>query len=661
MKIQKFISLIVICGLLLGACQSSAPTPASPSSTPPQVETAQPPTEQPAGPTSTSAPTPTEALPIYKDTTASLDVRVADLLSRMTLEEKIGQMTQIEKNSLGQGDIAKYLLGSVLSGGGGSPSKNDVAHWAAMVNAFQDEALSTRLGIPMLYGVDAIHGHGNLYGATIFPQNIGLGATNDPDLVYRIGKATAAEMAATSIFWNFAPVVAVPQDIRWGRTYEGYSENTDIVTSLGEAYIRGLQEPTLLGDDPIPYVVLATPKHYIGDGGTTWGTSTSGGYMLDQGVTEYDEAQLRALFLPPYQAAIDSGALIIMNSFSSWGGTKMSANKYLLTTVLKTELGFEGFIVSDWASIDQVTPDYYQANVDSINAGIDMSMAPYDAARFISTIKKAVDNGDISLERIDDAVRRILYVKFALGLFEHPYADSSLFELVGSDEHRALAREAVAKSLVLLKNENGALPLAKDTPLIFVAGKGANDIGTQCGGWTIQWQGLPGKITPGLTILDAINITVANPDNVHYNQFGKFDDLVDANGSPLIADVGIVVVGEKPYAEGQGDARNLDLPTDQIDMLERMRQSVHTLIVIIISGRPLIITDQLELADAWVAAWLPGTEALGITDVLFGDVAFTGKLPYTWPSSYDQLPLNLNNQAESGQEPLFEFGYGICP
>lgn len=660
MKFYKFIVLFLICGLFLSSCQA---TPTNPTQSATSAQSSPDPLaiNPTVSPTQTSAPIPTDSQPIYKDASASIDARVADLLARMSLEEKIGQMTQIEKNSLKSGDVARYLLGSVLSGGGGSPPFNDTEHWAEMVNAFQEEALSTRLGIPMIYGVDAVHGHGNLYGATIFPQNIGLGAANDSDLTFRIGKATAAEMAATSIFWNFAPVIAVVQDIRWGRTYEGFSESTEIVTSLGEAYIRGLQEPTQLGSDPLPYFVLATPKHYIGDGGTTWGTSTTSDYMIDQGVTEYDEAQLRALFLPPYQAAVESGALIVMNSFSSWGGTKMSANQYLLTDVLKNELSFKGFIVSDWASIDQVNSNYYQANVDSINAGIDMSMVPYDATRFIAAVKTAVESGAIPMERIDDAVRRILYVKFALGLFERPYADPTLQTLVGSDEHRALAREAVAKSLVLLKNDNAALPLSKDTPLIFVAGKAADDIGIQCGGWTIQWQGRPGNITPGTTILDAISTSLANPENVRYDLAGKFDNVTDASGSPLIAEVGIAVVGELPYAEGVGDASSLDLPENQITMLERMRLQVKTLVVIIISGRPLIITDQLDLADAWVAAWLPGTEALGITDVLFGDLPFTGKLPYTWPRSYDQLPLNINNLAESGQEPLFEFGYGLQP
>lgn len=658
MKRYPIFAILIIFTLLVGACQpKTVPT------MPPYAEqtTATTAPQEVILPTATEPPPPVEDKLVYKDPSASVEARVEDLLARMTLEEKFGQMTQIEKGSLRTGDVAKYYLSSVLSGGGGSPATNNAESWAKMVNAFQDEALSTRLAIPMLYGVDAVHGHGNLYGATIFPQNIGLGAANDPDLVYRIGKATAAEMSATSIFWNFAPVVAVVQDIRWGRTYEGYSESTDIVTSLGAAYVKGLQEPTLLGTDPIPYWVLATPKHYIGDGATTWNSSRTDSYKIDQGDTKMDEATLRTLLLPPYKAALDNGALIIMNSFSSWNGTKMSANKYLLTDVLKKELGFKGFIVSDWASIDQITGDYYRAVVSGINAGIDMNMVPYDAERFITAMGKAVSSGDIPLERVDDAVRRILYVKFTLGLFEHPYANPSLIPEVGSKEHRALAREAVSKSLVLLQNNNLALPIPKAIPLIFVAGQFADDIGAMCGGWTIQWQGQLGNITPGTTILQAVKDTVSDPQSVKFNRFGKFDNIKDASGNPAIADYGIVVVGENPYAEGIGDAKDLTLPASQATLIEHMRAQVKFLVVIIISGRPLIITDQLPLADAWVAAWLPGTEGQGITDVLFGDMPFSGHLPYTWPRSMDQLPININNLDATKGEPLFPFGFGLTP
>jgi beta-glucosidase len=345
---------------------------------------------------------------------------IEELIARMTLEEKIGQMTQVEKNSLTPEVVQRFFIGSVLSGGGGYPAENNPQAWSDMVSDFQEAALQTRLGIPLLYGVDAVHGHNNLYGAVIFPHNIGLGATRDPDLVYRIGRATAEELAATGVHWNFAPTIAVPQDLRWGRTYEGYSQDPQCVAELGAAYIRGLQGERL--SDPLS--VLATAKHYLGDGGTTWGSSTmlfsippgvhfegpndQFAFQIDQGDTRLDEATLRDIHLKPYITAIEAGVQAVMASFSSWNGLKLHAHHYLLSEVLKGELGFTGFVVSDWAGIDQVSGDYSQAVVSSINAGVDMAMVPYDYERFISTLKRAVEAGAISLERIDDAVRRIL-------------------------------------------------------------------------------------------------------------------------------------------------------------------------------------------------------------------------------------------------------------
>jgi len=569
----------------------------------------------------------------------------------MTLEEKIGQMTQVEKNSIRPGDITRYFIGSILSGGG-SPADNTPAGWYAMVAGFQQEALATRLGIPLIYGVDAVHGHGNLRNATIFPHEIGLGATRDPQLVEEIGRATAEEMLATGIRWNFAPVVAVVQDIRWGRAYEAYGEDPALVTELSAAYIKGLQ--SLPADYPATpgqsIFVLATPKHYIGDGATVFGSSTT--YILDQGNMQLSEEAVRSLLLPPYQTAVQHGAMSVMASFSSWKGVKMHAQRYLLTSVLKEEIGFRGFIVSDWQAIDQINPDYYQAVVTAINAGVDMSMVPYDYVKFITTMKQAVNNGDIPLERVDDAVRRILRVKFALGLFEQPMPDPSYSQTVRSEAHRELARRAVRASLVLLKNDNAALPIAKDTPTIFVAGRGADNIGMQCGGWTIEWQGREGNITAGTSILTAIRAAVSPQTVIEVNKGGNFQGH---------AEVGIVVVGEKPYAEGVGDAADLRLSSDDVKVIQRVRPAVDKLIVILLSGRPLVITEQYPLADAWVAAWLPGTEASGITDVLFGDYPFTGKLPYTWPRSNDQLPLNIHNLAnrQGCDGPLFPYGYGL--
>lgn len=637
MKI-KSLSLFMALAILLSACGAAAPTLT--------------PTSEPTAAASATAND--SYLVLYKDPSQPVDARVEDLLKHMTLEEKIGQMTQVEKNSIKPGDITKYFIGSILSGGGGSPADNTPQGWYAMVKGFQDEALATPLQIPLVYGVDAVHGHGNLLDATVFPHNIGLGAANDPDLTCRIAQATAEEMLATGIPWNFAPVVAVVQDIRWGRTYEGYSESTDIVKSLGETYVRCLQTPQAGTDAQLG--VLATPKHFIGDGATTWGTSKAKGYEIDQGDMQVDEATLRKLFLPPYQAAVNAGAMSIMASFSSWNGTKMHAQKVLLTDLLKGELGFKGFIVSDWKAINQIDRnDNYKSVVTAINAGIDMSMVPEDYVQFIDTMKQAVANGDIPQARVDDAVRRILRAKFELGLFEHPMPDTKYQQTVRSPEHLALAREAVSKSLVLLTNQNNALPLDKDVGTILLTGSGADNIGMQSGGWTLEWQGVDGNKTAGTSIHAALQAAVNANTKVIYDPSGSFKDQTNK------ADVGIVVVGEKPYAEGVGDSADLLLDYKDVSRVSAMRDHAQKVIVIILSGRPVIISGILPYSDAIVAAWWPGTEGAGITDVLFGDKPFTGKLPYTWPRSAKQLPINVNNSAgKTGCEgPLFPFGYGL--
>ena len=601
-------------------------------------------------PTPGPSPVPVPQDALYKLSDLSVEERFDDLLARMSLAEKIGQMTLVEKNSIIPEDIREKFIGGLLSGGGGYPETNSVEAWADMVNSFQSYALDSHLGIPLLYGVDAVHGHNNVNGAVIFPHNIGLGAANDPDLMMRIGQVTASEMIATGIYWNYAPCVAVPQDIRWGRTYEGYSENTDLVTSLGTAYLRGLQGEDLSD----PWTVLATPKHFVGDGGTAWGSSTTGTYQIDQGVTMVDEDTLRAIHLPPYIAAVDAGASSIMVSFSSWGGMKMHAQAYMITDVLRNELAFDGFVVSDWAGIDQIDNDYHSAVVTAINAGVDMNMVPYDYNRFIRTLTRAVEAGDIPMERIDDAVRRILKVKFMLGLFERPFSDQSLLAQVGSQDHRAVAREAVGKSLVLLKNENDLFPLTKDLPALFIGGNAANDIGIQSGGWTIEWQGDIGSITPGTTILEAIEKTVSSETVVEFNEFGRFEGISASEESVCIA-----AVGEEPYAEGIGDNGDLKLQVNDLRVLMRMVDQCDTLAVILLSGRPLIITDLIDDWDALVAAWLPGTEGQGVADVLFGDQPFSGHLPYTWPRSVDQLPFDFDNLGTGEDSPLFSYGYGL--
>lgn len=634
---KKRFAVILLILIILSACQ-------------PAVETAveEPMVEQATQPAVTPE-IPVEILtPAYLNPDLPAAERAEDLLSRMSLAEKIGQMTLIEKGSITPNAVYEYFVGGVLSGGGGTPRENTPAGWAAMVDEYQAAALDTPLGIPIIYGVDAVHGHNNLKGAVIFPHNIGLGATRDADLVREIARVTALEMAATNIYWNYAPVLAVGQDIRWGRTYEVYSENTDLVTELSVAYLEGLQGTDL--SDPL--TALGTPKHYIGDGGTLWGSSLHPSWEIDQGDLQVDESTLREIHLPPYQAAVDAGALSIMASYSSWNGTKLHGDQYLLTDVLKHELGFDGFLVSDWQAINQIGPNFYESVVTAINAGIDMNMVPYNYKLFIDAMTMAVENGDIPEERVDDAVRRILTVKFAMGLFERPFSDPALYDLVGSDAHRALAREAVAKSAVLLVDDDDILPLSKDTPLIFLAGEGANDIGMQCGGWTISWQGAKGAITPGTTIKEALE--AAFNGRLQYNRFGKYDNILDVNGDPAIADVGIVVIAENPYAEGEGDSDDLTLSQIEIDLIARVGERSERVVVLVMSGRPLVITEAVDLADAWVAIWLPGTEGDGVTDVIFGDMPFVGKTPFTWPASMDQLPLGSYST-----EPLFPYGHGL--
>ncbi|MBE2269289.1 MAG: glycoside hydrolase family 3 protein [Anaerolinea sp.] len=577
------------------------------------------------------------------------------LIQQMTLDEKIGQMTQVEKNSITPADVTRYAIGSVLSGGGGNPYANNPREWAKMVREYLEAGLQTRLSIPVIYGVDAVHGHNNVKGATIFPHNIGLGATGDAALIERIGEVVARELLATNVHWTFAPAVTVPQDIRWGRTYEGFSEQTDVVIPLALAFARGL--------DKAQQRVLHSYKHFAADGGTDWGTTrfdawgtadnwqaATETYQIDQGDARIDEATLREIHLRPYKAAIEAGALNIMVSFSSWNGEKMHQHKYLLTDVLKGEWGFEGFLVSDWKAIDQISPDYRACVVRSINAGLDMVMVPYDYQRFIDTLRSAVDSGEVAIERIDDAVRRILRAKFALGLFEQRFGDETLLDAVGSPAHRAVAREAVRQSLVLLKNDGQTLPLSKKQPSLLLAGNAVDNIGIQCGGWTIEWQGDSGAITTGTSILDAIRQTVAPETTLHVDPLANF-----AEG--LQADIGIAVIGEQPYAEGFGDRLRPALSEDDIAVLHRLRARCQRLVVVLVSGRPLILTEQLPMIDALVAAWLFGTEALGVTDVLFGDHPFTGRLPFSWARNSDHLPLAALKA--SAEAPLWRCGDGL--
>jgi beta-glucosidase len=565
------------------------------------------------------------------------------LLAKMTLAEKIGQMTQVDSDALKKNpdDVQKYLLGSVLSGGNSNPADNTPATWRDFVNSFEKSALQTRLKIPLLYGIDAVHGHNNLLGATIFPHNVGMGATHDLKLAERAAHATATEIAGTGMHWAFAPCVAVSQNIRWGRSYESFSSDPTVAAQFGVAQMRGFQSGLAGG-----FQTLACVKHFAGDGGTQNG--------VDQGNTVCDEATFRKFYLAPYQEAVKAGARSIMVSYSSWNGQKMHGNKKLLTDVLKGEMGFNGFLVSDWAAIDQLSEDYKKDIETSINAGLDMIMIPNGEGQknnyrdFITMLTGLVKEGKVPLARIDDAVRRILTVKFQMNLFEHPLGAPEMFDTVGCQEHRNLARECVRESLVVLKKKSGALPLAKDIKHLAIIGKGADDLGMQCGGWTIDWQGECGNITSGTTILQGIKKAVSADTQV----------IFSADGSGITnADAVIVVIGEKPYAEMKGDRADLQLSADDLALVEKARAIGAPVTTLLLSGRPMILGSALEQSDVFIAAWLPGTEGAGVADVLFGDARPHGKLPRPWPAS--NAALVDGSDAAKNEKPLFPLGYGL--
>ncbi len=572
------------------------------------------------------------------------------LLAGMSLDEKIGQMTQPDQMFLKSlDDIENYHLGSLLSGGDSDPkSGNDLESWTDLYDNYQSRALKTRLRIPLLYGIDAVHGNNNVLGSVVFPHNIGLGCTRNPGLVERAAKITAEEVRATGINWAFAPCLTVPQDIRWGRTYEGFSESPDVVESLGAAAVRGFQGAAL--DRPLS--VLACAKHFAGDGGTTFGTGMlkRGGehYPLDQGDTRVDEATFRKIHLAGYIPAIQAGVGSIMPSYSSWNGVKCSGNSRLLTEILKKELGFTGFLISDYNALDQLPGSRKEQITLSINAGMDMVMVPEKYREFFTTLKDAVNEGKVPMARIDDAVLRILRVKVAMGLMDRtrsPLADRGLHKSFGSAAHRAVARECVRQSIVVLKNENNVLPLAK-TGRVHVAGKCADDIGNQCGGWTITWQGKSGNVIQGTTILSAIRTALGSGAQITYSPDGS-----GAEG----AGIGIAIIGERPYAEFQGDRADVTLAAEDVAVVDRLKSSGIAVIAVLVSGRPLLIDAILGKADAIVAAWWPGTEGAGVTDVLFGDYKTTGRLSFTWPRG----DTSTFARGDAGYRTLFPFGHGL--
>ena len=482
----------------------------------------------------------------------------------------------------------------------------------------------------------------------MFPHNIGLGCANDKLLVQKIAAATADEVKATGLDWTFAPCVAVAQDERWGRTYESFSEDSDIVTELGVASTIGYQGRTLNKNS-----LLACAKHFVGDGNTVFGTGTNW-YKIDRGDVLLEEEELRSKYIKPFEESIKAGVGSIMISYNSWKGKKLHGHKYLINDVLRKELKFDGIIISDWAGINEIDKNYKTCIIQSINAGIDMNMVPgslnpddnsYDD--FIRLAIEAVKEGAIPIERIDDAVHRILKVKKQIGLFDAPIKNPSNKNVLGSKSHRDLARESVRKSLVLLKNENKILPLKKVGKKITLVGDHADNIGFQCGGWTIHWQGGSGDITPGTTILDAFKSAVSDSSSIRYSK--NADNLL---GSDII----VVAIGEEPYTEGVGDRDSLLLSKKDRELLEKVKLAKIPYVVILISGRPMIINKELDSSHAFIAAWLPGTEGEGISDVLFGDFDFTGKLSMTWPRTMKQIPINYG---DSSYDPLFKFGFGL--
>ncbi len=595
-----------------------------------------------ASPVVPSAPTASPAsaeTPLYLDPSRSAAERAQDLLGRLMLRQKAAQMVQGERLHASKDNVTRTGVGSLLSGGGSVPSDNSAKGWRAMIDGFQQAALAAEVGIPLLYGIDAVHGHNNARGATIFPHNIGLGATNAPELMDDMGRAVAEELLATGIPWTFSPCVAVAQDPRWGRTYESFSDDPALVSALAVPYAQGLMERG----------VIPTAKHFLADGGTAPGSSQVPGFSLDQGDAPIDDATLRAVHLPPYQALVQAGVPTVMASFSSVRGVKMHASQALLTGLLKQELGFSGFVVSDWNGVQQLPAVGYEAQIAmAVNAGVDMLMEPERWQQAIEAIVAGVEGGAISAQRVDDAVARILTVKFQYGLFEDPLLEGKRLGegALGSAEHRALAEELAGRSLVLLHND-GILPLQRGSRVLMM-GPGADNLGAQCGGWTLTWQGSDGKLdTVGTTILEGMR---------QQAEAAGCTVMTDTNQASD-ADVIVLVVGERPYAEGQGDSADLSLTGSRAlagnaEAMRLARESGKPVVTVLLAGRQLMIADELPGWNAVVMAWLPGSEGVAVARALFGQRPFTGKLPMPWYASVEDI-------GKSGVQPLFPRGHGL--
>ena len=597
--------------------------------------------------------------PIAND--ADIEAQIRELLGTMTVEEKVGQIIQGDLGSVTPADLLEYRLGSVLAGGNSDPGGRynaTPAEWLALADDFYQASMDTSRGgkaIPVLLGIDAVHGHNNVVGATLFPHNIGLGAAHDPALVARIARATAIELRTTGFEWTFAPTVTVPRDDRWGRTYEGYSEDPVLVASYATAVVEGLQGKVGSPEFLDASHVLASAKHFIGDGGTSGGK--------DKGDTRVSESELRDIHGAGHIQALKAGTQTVMASFSSWNGEKMHGNRSLLTDVLKQRLGFDGFVVGDWNGHGEVSGCSNESCPAALIAGLDMYMAPDTWKALYHNTLAQVRDGSIPMERLDDAVSRILRVKFRLGLFDagapSARALGGHFEQLGSSEHRALARAAVRQSLVLLKNNGGLLPLPANSRVL-VAGDGADNIGKQAGGWTLSWQGTgvtPADFPNAESIWAGIQAAVAA---------GGGESELSATGDySERPDVAIVVFGEDPYAEFIGDIPALAYQPGQagdLALIRRLKADGIPVVAVFLSGRPLWVNREINSADAFVAAWLPGSEGGGIADVLFrtptGQIAhdFSGRLSFSWPRSAVQTPLN---QGQSCYDPQFPLGYGL--
>ncbi|MFZ0390211.1 MAG: glycoside hydrolase family 3 protein [Calditrichia bacterium] len=632
------------------------------------------------------------------------DHNISALLEKMNLDQKVGQIVQPERQFITPQEVKDYHIGSVLSGGGSVPGENRPQDWVRMNDAYWAASMeedADHLAIPVIYGIDAIHGNTNVKGAVVFPHNIGLGAARDPGLIERIAVVTAREIAATGLDWTFAPAVSVARNDHWGRTYESYAEDPEIVAAYAGKFVSGLQ------GEFGPENVIACVKHWAGDGAT--------GHGIDQGDACISEAELRRIHIPPYRAAIQAGVLTVMVSLNSWNGIKCHGHRYLITEVLKNELGFKGMVVSDWDGIDYLSEDFAEAAAIAMNAGLDMFMVTEKWKQFIQIVKKHIEDGNILMSRLDDAVERILRVKFQAGMFTKPrpaqrrLAKSS--GSFGSQAHREIAREAVRKSLVLLKNQEGILPLDKNARIL-VAGKNAHNRGHQCGGFTIAWQGVNNNeaIIGGSSIWEGIRAVAHNAE--------LSADLTGSEADAQKHEVGIVVIGELPYAEMMGDLRIPGLYKSRkvqdksaasgetgaaqgtVDAHSRYQMSYHAsqslaavftnnemvkqgpygthlylhelhpedvtairniadkgipVVAVLVCGRPLVVNQELEASRAFVVAWLPGSEGQGVADVLFGDFDFQGKLSFSWPR-YDDENWNIG---DAGYNPLFPYGFGL--